>query len=430
MVRRNTELNKTATTTSDIYPIGQLPELGVVPKTMYAYPIRRDRYGSPAQAFQREVVPVPVPGPGEVLIKVMAAGVNYNNVWAATGKPIDIVAKHTRESGLDYHIGGSDASGVVWAVGPGVKKWKPGQEVIVHCNQTCGECPECNGGNPMYCNEQQIWGYETNHGSFAQFALVQAQQLMPKPPQLTWEEAAGPTLVLATAYSMLFGHPPHTVRPGMNVLVWGGAGGLGVMAIQLVRLAGANPIAVISSDNKEDYVLRLGAVGAINRHKFDCWGEMPNPSDEKAYKDWLDRIKPFGKEIWKYTGQGNNVDLVFEHPGEATFPVSAFVCKPGGMVVICAGTSGYKLTADARIMWMRRKRFQGSHFANAAEANAANKLLINGQISPCLSEVFQFDEIPLAHQLMSENKHKPGNMSILVDAPRPGLKSLAECYQG
>ena len=102
----------------DHVPVGTLPELGMVPKKMHAWVIRGDRHGAPAQAFQKELIDVPKPGPGEVLVKVMAAGVNYNGIWAASGKPLSVLGVHKR----DFHIAGSDASGIVWAVGPGVTR--------------------------------------------------------------------------------------------------------------------------------------------------------------------------------------------------------------------------------------------------------------------------------------------------------------------
>jgi crotonyl-CoA carboxylase/reductase len=160
---------------------------------------------------------------------------------------------------------------------------------------------------------------------------------------------------------MLFGHSPHTLRPGHNVLVWGGAGGLGSMAIQVIAASGGNAIAVISDEDKREFVESLGAKGVINRTRFDCWGQLPDLDDAEAYAACMKKVREFGKAIWEITGKGNDVDIVFEHPGEATFPVSVFVVKRGGMVVICAGTTGYNLTLDARFLWMRQKRVQGSH---------------------------------------------------------------------
>jgi len=410
----------------DLYEMGEIPPLGHVPANMHAWAIRRERHGQPDTAMQVEVVPTHKIDSHEVLVLVMAAGVNYNGVWAALGIPISPFDVHKAE----FHIAGSDASGIVWAVGSKVTRWKVGDEVVVHCNQDDGDDEECNGGDPMYSTSQRIWGYETPDGSFAQFCRVQAQQLMQRPKHLTWEESACYTLTLATAYRMMFGHRPHILRPGHNVLVWGASGGLGSFAVQLAATAGANAIGIISDDDKADFVMSLGAKGVINRNSFDCWGRLPEVSDTEGYGAYMKKCRAFGKAIWEFTGKGNDVDVVFEHPGEATFPVSCFVVKRGGMVVFCAGTTGYNITFDARFVWMRQKRIQGSHFANLAQASQANKLVIERRIDPCMSEVFSWEDIPRAHMKMLANEHKPGNMAVLVQSPRPGLRTLEDVLEG
>lgn len=409
----------------DLYEVGEIPPLGHVPTKMHAWAIRRERHGKPEEAMQIEVVETPPIDADEVLIMVMAAGVNYNGVWASLGKPISPFDVHK----ADYHVAGSDASGIVWAVGRRVTRWKVGDEVVVHCNQDNGDDEECNGGDPMLSPSQRIWGYETPDGSFAQFARVQSRQLMPRPPHLTWEESGCYTLTLATSYRMLYGHRPHTLKPGQNVLVWGAAGGIGSMAVQLVATGGANALAVISDDAKEEFVLSLGAKATINRSKFDCWGRMPDVSDAQAYDAWTKKLREFGRAIWDITGKGVDVDMVFEHPGEQTFPVSCIVVKRGGMVVFCAGTTGYNLTMDARFVWMRQKRIQGSHFANLMQASQANRLMIDRRIDPCMSEVFSWNDIPHAHTKMMKNEHLPGNMAVLVQAKRPGLRTLEDARE-
>jgi crotonyl-CoA carboxylase/reductase len=410
----------------DLYEIGEIPPLGHVPKNMYAWVVRRERHGEPLTAMQQEVVPVPALDSDEVLVQVMAAGVNYNGVWAALGKPISVFDVHK----ADYHIAGSDAAGIVWAVGSKVRRWKVGDEVVVHCNQDDGDDEECNGGDPMNSPSQRIWGYETPDGSFAQFCRVQSRQLMPRPRHLTWEESGCYVLTLATAYRMLFGHPPHGLKPGDNVLVWGAAGGLGSMAIQVIAASGGNAIAVISDEDKREFVESLGARGAINRKEFECWGQLPDIDDPEAFGAYMKKVREFGKAIWAITGKGVDVDIVFEHPGEATFPVSTFVVKRGGMVVICAGTSGYNLTLDARFLWMRQKRVQGSHFANLKQASAANQMVVSRKVDPCMSEVFAWNDIPRAHEKMLRNQHRPGNMAVLVQARRPGLRTLEDAMEG
>ena len=408
----------------DLYELGEMPPMGHVPRQMIAWAIRRDRHGEPDKSFQIEMVDTPAIDSKDVLVLVMAAGVNYNGVWAGLGMPISPFDIHK----APYHIAGSDAAGIVWAVGDKVTRWRVGDEVVVHCNQDDGDDEECNGGDPMFSTSQRIWGYETPDGSFAQFTRVQSQQLMARPRHLNWEESACYTLTLATAYRMLFGHHPHELKPGQNVLVWGASGGLGSFAIQLINTAGGNAIGVISDEEKRDFVMGLGAKGVINRKNFDCWGQLPTVNSDE-YKTWFGEVRKFGKAIWAITGKGVNVDMVFEHPGEATFPVSTFVCKKGGMVVICAGTSGYNLTMDARYVWMNQKRIQGSHFAHLKQAAAANKLMVERRLDPCMSEVFPWAEIPQAHLKMLRNEHKPGNMAVLVQAPRTGLRTLEDVLE-
>ncbi|MEO0748027.1 MAG: crotonyl-CoA carboxylase/reductase [Pseudomonadota bacterium] len=405
----------------DLYEIGEMPPLGHVPKQMYAWAIRRERHGVPSESFKVEVVDTWDVDSNEVLVLVMAAGVNYNGVWAGRGEPISPFDVH----GQDYHIAGSDASGIVWKVGSAVKNWKVGDEVVIHCNQDDGNDEDCNGGDPMLSPTQRIWGYETGDGSFAQFTKVQAQQLMPRPKHLTWEEAACYTLTLATAYRMLFGHHPHELKPGQNVLVWGASGGLGSYAIQLANTVGANAIGVISDEDKREFVMSMGAKGVINRKEFNCWGQLPTVNSPE-YNEWLKEARKFGKAIWDITGKGVNVDMVFEHPGESTFPVSSLVCKKGGMVVICAGTTGFNCTFDVRYMWMHQKRLQGSHFAHLKQAASANRLMIERRLDPCMSEVFPWDQIPDAHMMMMNNEHKPGNMAVLVQSPKTGLRTVEE----
>src|ERR1700716_3412257 len=207
---------------TDIIPLGEVPKnVGALPKKMLAWCIRPDREGDPDRAMKLEEVDVPAVGPNEALVLVMGAGVNFNGVWAARGKPVSVFKMHSEP----MHIAGSDASGIVWKVGDQVKRWKVGDEVVIHCNQSCGQCPECNGLDPMACSEQKIWGYETSWGSFAQFTKVQAQQLLRKPKQLDWLSAASYGLTYFTAYRMLV-HQAE-VTAGDNVLIWGAAGGGG-----------------------------------------------------------------------------------------------------------------------------------------------------------------------------------------------------------
>ena len=374
----------------DLYAMGEQPPLGYVPPQMHAWLVRPERFGEPLAAFQLEVVDTPDLADDEVLVYVMAAGVNYNNVWAGLGVPVDVIAARQKAGEPeDFHIGGSDASGIVYKVGPAVTSLKVGDEVVIHCGMWNQQSPQVLAGeDPMYDPSFRIWGYESNYGSFAQFTKVQDHQCVPKPKHLTWEQAAAFMLVGATAYRMLYRWGEHAVRADDVVLIWGGAGGLGSMAIQIAPPAGAKPIAIVSAEDKFEYCESLGAVGSINRKDFAHWGMLPHWKDTVGYTEWMGGVRKFGKAIWDVLGERRNPRIVFEHPGEYTIPTSIFVCDTGGMVVICAGTTGFNATVDLRYLWMRQKRLQGSHFANDAEAIGINNLVISGQVDPCLSQTF------------------------------------------
>lgn len=409
-------------------PIGTLPPLGEVPEKMVAQVIRPERYGDPRIAFQIETVDVPTLKPHEVLIATMAAGINYNNVWAAQGIPIDVVRiRQKMGEPHDFHIGGSDVAGIVYALGEAVDDLSIGDEVVVHHGYWDLEDPWIKAGkDPMLASSARIWGYNTNFGSFGQFCVAQSHQVLPKAPHLTWEEAAAPTLVGTTAYRMLFGWQGNTLKEGDVVLVWGGSGGLGSQAIQLAAVHGARAVAVVSHDDRGEYCKQLGAVGYINRRVFSHWGIPPHWTDAEGQKGWVAGCRAFGKAIWEVLGERRNPDIVFEHPGELTIPTSIFVCEAGGMVVICAGTTGYSASVDLRYHWVRQKRLQGSHGTNDEQAAAYNQLVVDGKIDPCLGQVYAFDDIGQAHYDMQQGKTVFGKRVALVGAPRAGLGRKSE----
>ena len=391
-------------------------EPGELPATMTAWVIREERLGEPIEAFQLEEMPTPEPGAFEVTVRVMAAGVNFNNVWAALGQPVSVFRYHPE----DHHIGGSDASGIVWKVGEGVTRWQPGDEVVIHCNQASYEDPEVHGLDPLAAPSQKIWGYETTWGSFAQFCKVQAQQLLAKPKHLSWEEAASYGLTYFTAYRMLIDQAE--IQAGHRVLIWGAAGGLGVFATQLCRLAGADSVGVVSSADKSELCESLGSCAVIDRNEYG--GMMrrggETPEEEKArFKE----SRRFCKAV--EAALGGPPDVVFEHVGKATFPTSVLAVKPFGTVVICGATSGYQLDFDVRYLWMRQKRIIGSHFANAYECMKANELIEDGKIRPVLWRTLGFDGVAEAHQLMYRNEHR-GKIAILVGADSEGQGKTAD----
>ena len=409
----------------DVYEIGEIPPIGEVPARMHAQLTRPERYGDPETSIQDEVIDVPELGAHDALVMVMAAGVNFNNVWAARGVPVDVTKTQARwGEPTDFHIVGSDASGVVWAVGSEVTNVAVGDRVIVHAGQWDPDDPKVlAGGDPGLADSFRVWGYDTCWGSFSQFCKVQAHQCLPKAENLTWEEAAAPTLTGATAYRMLFGWPPNTVQEGDVVLVWGGAGGLGSLAVQLVTHAGGRAVAVVSSAQKGEYAKSLGAVGYVDRTEFSHWG-VPPKWDSPDWKAWFDGAKAFGKAIWDVLGERTSPRIVFDHPGEDTIPTSIFVCDRGGMVVICAGTSGYDTLVDVRYLWYMQKRYQGSHLFNDEQAAAFNDLVREGKIHTTLGHTYRYEDSGRVHRLMGDGELPEGNVAVLINAAEPGLKDL------
>ena len=394
-------------------------EPGTLPETMTAWVIREERLGEPVDAFQLEEIETPQPGAFEVVVRVMAAGVNFNNVWAALGEPISVM-RYGDHPQYGHHIGGSDASGIVWKVGEGVTRWAPGDEVVIHCNQASYEDVEVHGLDPLAAPSQEIWGYETTWGSFAQFCKVQAQQLLPKPRHLSWEEAASYGLTYFTAYRMLMDQAK--LQPGHRVLIWGAAGGLGVFATQLCKIAGAQSVGVVSSAEKGELIKQLGAVDYIDRNDFK--GMMRRGGEEGAEeKARFKESKRFCAAVEEKLGGAP--DIVFEHVGRATFPTSVLCVRPFGKVVICGATSGYQLDFDVRYLWMRQKQIIGSHFANAWEATKANELIEQSLVRPVLWKTMGFEGVADAHQLLRDNKHL-GKIAILVGATAEGQGKTAD----
>ena len=208
---------------------------------------------------------------------------------------------------------------------------------------------------------------------------------------------------------------PNRVRAGDVVLVWGAAGGLGVMALQLVAAAGGVAIAVVGSNERGAICRELGAHGIMLRTDFDIKGDLPEGLTPEAYRKWIARVDGFKQRFLELSG-GRLADVVFEHPGQDTLPLSCYVCAPGGMVVTCAATTGYRAATYLPDFVHKQIRLQGSHFANQDDCVALNDLVRAGTIRPVLASAFAFEETGHAHQLLYENRNPPGNMVVRIGA--------------
>ncbi len=375
----------------------------------------------PRKSLHIDRVALPELGPGEALVAVMASAINYNTVWTSIFEPLPTFAflerygrlsPLTKRHDLPYHVVGSDLSGVVLRTGLGVNAWRPGDEVVAHCLSVELESPDGHN-DTMLDPEQRIWGFETNFGGLAEIALVKSNQLMPKPEHLTWEEAASPGLVNSTAYRQLVSKNGAAMKQGDNVLIWGASGGLGGFATQYALNGGATPVCVVSNEDKAAIARSMGAALVINR-------------SEEGYRFWKDEHtqdpkewKRLGARIRELTG-GEDIDIVFEHPGRDTFGASVFVARKGGVITTCASTTGYMHEYDNRYLWMNLKRIISSHFANYRESWEANRLIAKGMIHPTLSQTYPLELVGQAALDVHHNTHQ-GKVGVLCLAPAEGL---------
>jgi crotonyl-CoA reductase len=374
----------------------------------------------PRKSLHVQDVAVPELAPDEAYVAVMASAINFNTVWTSIFEPLPtfgFLSRLGRESkwgarhDLPYHVVGSDASGVVVQVGSAVRNWKPGDRVTVHCNYVDDQDPSAHDDSMLAAN-QRIWGFESNFGGLADLALVKANQLMPKPAHLTWEEAACNALCNSTSYRMLVSHNAARMKQGDVVLIWGATGGLGGYAVQYVLNGGGIPIGVVSSQDKVELLHEMGCEAVIDRRagNYRFWSDE-HTQDESEWRR-------FGKDVRALVGE--DPDIVFEHPGRQTMGASVFVAKRGGTVVTCAATSGYMIEYDNRHLWMKLKTIKSSHFANYKEAWEANRLIALGKIQPILSALHPLEEVGEAANSVHHNAHE-GKIGVLCLAPEEGL---------
>jgi len=374
----------------------------------------------PRKSVHIQDVATPELAPDEAYVAVMASSINFNTVWTSIFEPLPtfgFLERLGKESiwgkrhALPYHVIGSDASGVVLRVGSAVRNWKPGDRVTIHCNYVDDQDPSAHNDSMLASNER-IWGFETNFGGLADLTVVKANQLMPKPTHLTWEESAVNALCNSTSYRMLVSDNAARMKQGDTVLIWGATGGIGGYAVQYVLNGGGVPVGVVSSPEKAQLLNEMGCEAVIDRRAegYRFWKDE-HTQDESEWRR-------FGKRVRELAGE--DPDIVFEHPGRQTMGASVFSCKRGGTIVTCAATSGYMVEFDNRHFWMKLKKLLASHFANYQEAWQANRLIDMGRIQPLLSDVYTLAETGEAARKIHRNEHE-GKLGILCLAPTEGL---------
>jgi len=374
----------------------------------------------PRKSLHLQEIALPELAPDEAVVAVMASSINFNTVWSAIFEPVStfgFLKRLGKESywgkrhDQPFHAVGSDASGVVLRVGSAVRKWSPGDKVVVHCNHVDDQDPSSHNDS-MLGDNQRIWGFETNYGGLADLTVVKANQLMPKPAHLSWEESAVNALCNSTSYRMLVSKNAAQMSQGDAVLVWGASGGLGGYAVQYILNGGGTPVGVVSSPEKVALLHDFGVEHVIDRREanYQFWADEHTQNEA----EW----RRLGKDIRSMIGR--DVDIVFEHPGRQTFGASVFVAARGGTIVTCAATSGFMVEYDNRHLWMKLKKILTSHFANYAEAWAANQLICEGKIQPILSAVYPLEQTGEAAWQVHKNLHE-GKIGVLCLAPEEGL---------
>ena len=340
-----------------------------------------EQHGGP-EVLKLAEVAVPKIKANEVLVEVRACALNHLDVWVRNGLPgIKIPLPH---------ILGDDIAGVVREAGELVTWVNPGDEVMIQPGVSCGHCAECLAGRDNMCDDYDIIGYRRD-GGYAEFVAVPGVNVIPKPKNLSWIEAAALPLVTLTAWHMLVARA--NVQPGEDVLVHAAGSGVGSLGIQIAKLRGARVITTASSDDKLAKAHELGADAGVNYTR----------------DDWP-------KEVKRLTN-GRGVDVVFEHTGAATWPGSILSLKKGGRLVTCGATSGFDAKTDLRHVFYRHLTILGSMMGSKADLLTAMKFIASGQLRAAVDRSLPLAEARKAHELI-DNRAQFGKIVLDVSEAR------------
>ncbi len=323
-------------------------------------------HGGP-EVVNVEDLPDPSAGPGQVVVRVKAAALNHLDIWVRIGWP-----------GLKLafpHVLGSDVAGVVEAVGPGVEGWKVGDAVVVNPSLGCGRCERCLSGQENLCRTFAILGEHVSGGMAERFA-VPARNVLPKPANLSFEEAAAVPLTFMTAWHALVARAQ--LRLGETVLVHAAGSGVGTAAVQIAKLMGARVIATAGSDAKLEKARALGADHVVNYETQD-----------------------FQAEVRKLT-EKRGVDVVFEHVGKKTWEKSILSVGIGGRIVTVGATTGYDPLTDLRHVFFRQISILGSTMGTAGELAQVLRFVGEGKLRPIVDRVLPLADARKAQALLSD----------------------------
>ncbi|NUQ81246.1 MAG: zinc-binding dehydrogenase [Bacteroidetes bacterium] len=313
------------------------------------------------EVIQLTDAPVPLAGPGEVMIKVKASSINHLDIWVRKGLPR-----------TPYPIvPGCDAAGVVEAVGPGITHFKSGDRVFISPGTSCGVCESCRNGMDNYCRQYHIRG-ESTQGAHREYLTAPVQDVYPLPDTVSFEEAAAATLTYLTAWQMLV--RKGQIQPGQTLFVWGAGSGVGTAAIQLAKLYGARVLAVAATDGKRQRALGIGADAVYDSRASDI-------------VQW----------VKSQTGK-SGVDLVFEHTGKITLPDSIAMTRYGGTIVTCGATTGWDAAIDLRHIFFRQLSLLGSTMGPKAVLPDLVQLIAERKLNPCIDSIYPLSQVREAQE--------------------------------
>ena len=327
-------------------------------------------------------IPEPVPKPNEVIFRVKAASLNYDDIWGMRGKPLAVPLPH---------ISGTDAAGEVTAIGDNVKNIKVGDRIVSHGNMSCRVCAACTDGREYDCRQRKIWGFETGPlwGGYCEITHLPEINVVKIPDNVSYEEAAAASMTLLTSWHMLVGRAK--IKPGQIVLIMGGSSGVGIFGIQIAKLYGCIVIATASTDKLEK-LKELGADYAVDHRKED------------RYKE----VRTITKEITGTAG----IDVIFEHIGGSHFNKELTLLKYGATLVTTGATTGYDVPSDLRHIFFKGINILGSTQGTRAELEQGFHWMGQGKIKAVIDSVYTFDDAVSAHKKMLNGKGLVGKIIL------------------
>ncbi len=333
---------------------------------------------APDDNFERilkiKEIPEPKPKSNEVIFKVIAAGLNYDDIWGMRGKPIQIPMPH---------ISGTDAAGEVIAVGEDVKKIRKGDRVVSHGNISCRVCNACTDGREYDCRDRKVWGFQTGPlwGGYCDIAHLPEVNIAKIPDNVTFEDAAAASMVLMTSWHMLVSRAK--IKPGQTVLIMVGGSGMGTFGIQIAKLFGCYVISTASPDKLEK-CLDLGADYAVDHRK----------------ENWHKEVFSISKEITDTRNHQPGIDVIFEHIGGSHWNKELTLLKYGGTLVTTGATTGYDVKSDLRHIFFKGTNILGSTQGTKAELEESLFWMSKGKIKSIIDSVYSLEEAPIAHKKM------------------------------